>query len=451
MSDFQRLIVGGLVAVCLVLCAAFPKVTPDFSYSCGSSVTSLSCDGAKAAISQGGVIKLIDFYAGQPVMADIGVGTAVCIKDGLVVWESKVAGYYQIFVYNIFDDVVFQATSGSFDHREPAVSNNRVVFRYKDSGDSILHIAAVTINGNQAGAPVTVCNAANGQYLPAISENTVLWHDSRNYSVSGRDIYMYNFLSGQEALICAAPYDQKAPFISGDIAVWQDYRNSSPASNGTDNSDIYAFSISKQTELAVCTRQGNQFSARCCGNLITWVDESAGFEGVYVADIASFSQYPVVVGAQQGRLAALSADLMVWYDGSDLNALNLPIDTDIKIVSPVAGGSFYAGKYNTIQWENSQPQLPVDIKFSPDGGQSWQTIASGLSDTLQYSWLTGEQTTDSAVITVSYTDIEHIIYGSGVFSIVVCDKELTADISGDCFVGVEDLAVLASQWMKSGI
>ncbi len=447
MYGFMR-ILGIYLFVCLFFhFNVFSYVIPDTYVECGSGVSSVCCDGKIIAFSQSGAVKFVDMSQAAPAATTIAAGNLPSVSDGVIVWESLSSGYYQIFAYDIAASATIQVTADNFDCREPSISGGRVVYRYKGS-DSLWHIAMKTITDGQVSAAIPICTAPRGQYLPAIDGDIVVWHDTRNSSDVAlmRDIYLYDLSANLEAEVCTAVYDQRNPIIGGDTIVWQDYRNGS----GVDNSDIYAYSISKRAEYPICTRAGNQVSARTKGGLVVYVDTGAGFEGVYLFDTVKYTTYPLTSTASSGWLTAVSQDLLLWYDGTKLNVVNLPFDNEITILSPSHGGAFFTGRQSIIEWMGADPLRPVDIMFSPDGGISRFTIATSITNAASCQWLTPRETTVQGIITISYTDQPHIFFGSGLFRIQNCDADLTADLSGDCYVGVEDLAILASQWMLDG-
>ncbi len=102
------------------------------------------------------------------------------IYGSMIVWESNVNNYYQIFMYNIDTQQTSQITSGEFNHMHPAISGKGVV-----------------------------------------------WEDYRNSldGYSNTDIYFYDFIAGNEVPICTEEHEQKSPNIFDNKIVWQDNRN----------------------------------------------------------------------------------------------------------------------------------------------------------------------------------------------------------------------------------
>jgi beta propeller repeat protein len=423
---------------------ALADITPEITFNCGSGVVSVSCDQSIAVYEQGGSIKFVDMLAASPVYDTAGSGSSPAIDLPYIVWDADVGGFDQIYVYDTASSQSIVLTDGSFDKSDPDISGERVVYRYKDSGDSLWHIAFTQIQWPLAGTTQNICTAAGGQYGPSIYGDTAAWYDKRDYAVSGRNIYGYDLSSSNEFEIFTQAGDQLYPQLGADIAVWQDN------SNGVSDGDIYARRLPDGQPFVIAEGIANQTSPEIAGDMIIWLDSSPEQGGIYAYDLSSYSRYRVASGASM--LAGISEQIISWYDGANINAATLPLQTPIQVIAPAASQSLIAGEQITIQWENEEPTTAVDLMFSDDLGQSWTVIASSLSgEESSYQWQLPESTVAMALIGISYSGQSQSIYCSGTFSIASCDPSLTADISGDCFVGLEDLGLLASQWMQSGL
>jgi len=79
---------------------------------------------------------------------------------------------------------------------------------------------------------------------------------------------------------------------------------------------------------------------------------------------------------------------------------------------PTGGENFQAGEIITIQWHIAieHEQEDWDLYFSPDGGQTWETIVSDLRpDELEYSWQIPEVDTFNGIIRVVMDNVDGVM------------------------------------------
>ncbi|MFI4911738.1 MAG: hypothetical protein ACIAQZ_08745 [Sedimentisphaeraceae bacterium JB056] len=427
--------------ISLISFLAQADISPDSVYNCGSGVSALSCDDNMAVFEQLGTIKCLN--TDSLSVDTIGSGGSPSIEIPYIVWDSSVGGYDQVFVHDILQSQSFQLTSGNNDKSDADVSGQNVVYRYKGTSDSLWHIGLTEFSGLAAGNTLDICTAAGGQYGPRIDGDIVVWYDKRNVLVSGRDIYQYNLNTSAETILCDDAGDQRLPVISGDIAGWQD------DSKGADDLDIYGYIISEDRKLSLATQTGSQSAPRASGDILLWINNAVESPGVYVFDFSTYSKYRIASGS--GLIADVCEDMLCWYDGTNINKASLPLQTPLTVVSPSVDDVFISGESISIEWTNSNLSSDVDLMYSSDGGENWAIVASSLNGVTSFDWQAPEEANSSSLIAVCYSDQSDDMYCSGIFSTTVCSPDLTADISGDCFVGLEDLGMLSAQWMSSGL
>jgi agmatine deiminase len=70
--------------------------------------------------------------------------------------------------------------------------------------------------------------------------------------------------------------------------------------------------------------------------------------------------------------------------------------------SPAAGALWLSGSVETIRWNatdlDNRALASVDLAYSLDGGDSWETIATGLPDSGAYEWLVPEGSSGNAMV-----------------------------------------------------
>ena len=78
-----------------------------------------------------------------------------------------------------------------------------------------------------------------------------------------------------------------------------------------------------------------------------------------------------------------------------------------------------------------EPNIPAELAYQ------WNPVAD----------------VDSTECMIRVSDFDHNEVNDeldGTFTIFQCDRALTADVTGDCFVGLDDFAEMAAQWLTCG-
>jgi len=123
------------------------------------------------------------------------------------------------------------------------------------------------------------------------------------------------------------------------------------------------------------------------------------------------------------------------------------------ILSPNGGESFVAGGACPIAWKTLEGAAVdyVTIDFSSDGGQSWQQI-SQAPNTGRYQWdPVPLVNSDQCLVRICDSQDPAISDTSDkTFAIFQCQENLAADLNGDCYVDLLDLAILTGDWLKCG-
>jgi hypothetical protein len=123
------------------------------------------------------------------------------------------------------------------------------------------------------------------------------------------------------------------------------------------------------------------------------------------------------------------------------------------VLSPNGGESFVAAGTCPITWKTLEGAAVdyVTIEFSSDGGQSWQQVSQS-PNTGRYQWdPVPLVNSDQCLIRICDSRDPGISDTSDrTFAIFQCQKNLTADLNGDCYVDLLDLAILTGDWLKCG-
>gem|GEM_PF-318437 len=167
-----------------------------------------------------------------------------------------------------------------------------------------------------------------------------------------------------------------------------------------------------------------------------------------VGNTGNYNWLVPAVASSQCLVRVKNAANFAVFDVS--NATFTIRESTLTLLSPngsqiLAGGSDY-----DITWSSTGIVDGVDIEFSFDGGDSWSNVnLQDVGNTGSYPWLVPtvnsnlcliriKNTADSAVSDISNTP----------FAIYDCDVD--GDVTGDCFVNLNDLAVMAASWLDCG-
>jgi hypothetical protein len=181
---------------------------------------------------------------------------------------------------------------------------------FRNGGNYDIYAQRIDSNGNRlwGDTGVAVCTASKSQKKPMIQRDgsggaIITWHDNRNSSTTGLDIYAQKLdangvpqWTADGVAVCAASGDQQNPELdveSGSaIIVWQDYR-------GGSDWDIYAQKLDTDgvpqwtaNGVAVTTAAGDQYWQRITrddkgGAMISWQDYRSGAADIYAQSLDS--------------------------------------------------------------------------------------------------------------------------------------------------------------------
>jgi len=124
----------------------------------------------------------------------------------------------------------------------------------------------------------------------------------------------------------------------------------------------------------------------------------------------------------------------------------------LNLLSPNGGEMLLAGGSCAINWQSSGPLDEVKIEYSSDAGGNWSTLNPNAANDGQWLWQPLPDI-DSSQCRIRISDPLNPATGDlsdDNFTIFQCQVSLTADLNGDCFVDLADLALFAGQWLDCG-
>jgi beta propeller repeat protein len=411
-----------------------------------------------------------------PICTSSGHQTVPSVSGDIVVWQDgRTDSDGDIYGYNLTTKTEFLIAGGaSYDQVRPAVSGNIVVWQDNRNGNH-------DIFGYDLGAnppkEFPICIVAGTQNSPAVDGNYVVWRDNRQDSDG--DIYGYNLTTKTEFLIAGGnSFDQVSPAISGNIVVWQDNRN------GTQ--DIYGYNLSTGTVFPICTSAGNQTSPSISGNFVLWRDDRSDSGGdIYGYDLISQREFVVSEGAEYDQInPAISGDIAVWQDnrsGSqtvyarhyqdacDLRSPDNEAAEDVLLECATlfaTGSDLSSCAYNDLYdiWYFYTPTQGGPVLLSTDGSDFDTVLGVYQACGGPEIACNDDYSLDNTQSRISMNVVKGKTYairiagfnGATGFSVLTisrigCQNRPLSDVSGDCFVDMQDLVILTSEWLRCGM
>jgi subtilase family serine protease len=135
------------------------------------------------------------------------------------------------------------------------------------------------------------------------------------------------------------------------------------------------------------------------------------------------------------------------------NSAQITIPIVIKglhLQSPNGSEELVVDSNSLVQWQTYGTIPTVNLDVSIDGGTTWEALESGLDNTNQYEWYVTEYwASPTCLLRVSdASNVSIFDESESTFQTFVCT--LNYDLDGDCFVDLADIALLATEWLKSG-
>jgi hypothetical protein len=122
----------------------------------------------------------------------------------------------------------------------------------------------------------------------------------------------------------------------------------------------------------------------------------------------------------------------------------------VSVLYPSDPDIIMGGTIETIAWETIGTINDILIEFSIDDGDTWTEVCPpNLGNTGSYQWLVPiVDSQQCKVRLVNAADLEVYDVSDEVFTIYECP--FGGDLTGNCFINMEDLAIMALYWMQEG-
>ena len=416
-----------------------------------ANINGPAIDGDIAVWAAGGVVYWQDLRGGQPPGAVPSYTTAAApaISGRTIVFEygsSQDVGGFNI------DDPGWPfpaAVNNTAKQRYPEISGSRVVWvEYTDTTDRDIMMIDLDTS-----AVTTVCGQADRQSSPAMDGDIVVWQDNRSgvVQIYRCDVSIEPY---DPQPVSASGCEQSAPDVSGRFIVWAENRTE-PAGQDDTGVDIYGYDLTSGQEWTICADAGEQSQPAVCGSLIAWQDNAGGDYDIRVYDRQSGQTQTIAGGSGDQCYPALSGRTVVWQiglTGTTIGTAVVPEPTDITLTAPEPNAMVPAGAEMLIDWVIEGPIEQVRIDYSTDGGDTWINAEPNVPADMPWAWPCPEtiDSTDCVIRVSEFENGEVWDELDGTFTIFPCDETLTADVTGDCFVDLDDVAELAAQWLTGG-
>ncbi|OQY03282.1 MAG: hypothetical protein B6I25_08240 [Planctomycetales bacterium 4572_13] len=387
------------------------------------------------------------------------------IDGTIVVWMENV-GPPQVFVRDVSTtDLALRISPTSNWQRNPAISG-RVIVWDEDSGDGTYNIYGYDLDDPETGT-FSICTAAGDQKYPAISGNIVAWQNAVDDNIWAIDL---DDMAEGCFVVSDGTGDNQLPAVFADTLsdkktiVWQRHYDG--------YWDIWATELRDPSTVTVIDPNGGEWFLAGSGVVdvnwtttgpvdevliefssdgkVTWTDvntvENTGNTGSYpwpIADVNSADCWIRVTNTADGEATDTSNAAFEIYQ----------IPDSITVTYPNGGEQFLAGsEVVDVNWTYVGDFDAVKIEFSDSNGANWEEVIASTPNTGSYLWDSNE-VTDSNQCLIHISDAANSSTwdkSDSRFTFFQCDTALTADLTGDCFVGIADFAEFAYQWLLCG-
>jgi len=231
---------------------------------------------------------------------------------------------------------IFPISTANGDQTNPSISVDNVV--WSDTRDAKGDIYGYNISTQTEFAIIT-----NGvAEAPDISNNLVVFKDSRAADPHGPQVIGYNLSTQSEFMVCPTGSKKGAPSIDGNIVVWDDKRNYYvPDGNTKHIWNVYSYDLSSQAEKRIAgSNTVPAFNSSISGNTAIWSDHriEAHFPSLVIENLSSGSESIIVnfsVWSESGPDTAISGDIALFvdyrYGSDDIAGYNLSTQTEFII------------------------------------------------------------------------------------------------------------------------
>lgn len=386
-----------------------------------------------------------------------------------MVWgDGRNDGYadYDIYYCDISQTppTAYLVSGSAGDQWNPAVSGSLIVWR-EDPGDG----TGFNIYGYDLNDPATgrfpICTASGNQEYPAISGTIVVWEDwsegTNSYDIWAIDLadmtagsfevsdgtgnnqspaVFVNTQSGKKTIV----WDHNGNIVAADLLIPTEIDVTRPVGG-----ESFWIGDSMQIEWTATGPVDEVLIEFSSDNGTTWIDVNT------VPDTGSYLWAPVAAADSDNCLVKISNTVnSSVFDISGSFAVH-PIPDEIAVISPNGGEMVLAGGEMLITWGLVSGTAPaaVDITFD-DGISVPMLVAEDIPfDDTQYLWADVADVNSLNACSIQISDADDgdpADVSDAAFSVFQCDQNLTADLTGDCFVDIADIAELTRQWLECG-
>lgn len=368
------------------------------------------------------------------------------VSGGTVVWQDERDGQRDIYAFDLLNrqplDLPNMPRNDDVYQQYPDISGDTIVYRNRPGGTYNLFAYDIPV---AASAQITTTSTIPSNHV--VDGNIVAW-------MEGNRVYYQDISAAAAERVNESAYGQWYPAVSGSLIVWAEDRGT-----GT-GLDLYGFDANTpgDGDFPVFVEAGEQNRPAICGNIVVWQDRPDGRSDYDIRglDLTGGSPFPIDTTIKNDQYPAICGRTVVWQRNNtdwDIVGSIIPSTTEIDVLSPDGDEQVLAGSAMTIAWQltDGNPPALVDVEYSTNNGAGWVTIETDIPFGDTYAWQPVADVNSVACrIRVSAAGDPSVSDVSEPFTIFRCSADLTADVTGDCFVGLEDFAELTAQWLACG-
>lgn len=367
------------------------------------------------------------------------------ISGDVIVWQDEriSTANREVYTYNLVSTEAYRLADAA-NQRNPDIGD-RIVCEYLSG--SVYNIAVWNASTSLYNliAPSTAT-----QMEACIDGSVVVWRDDRSgkAQVYRCDLSVTPYSA---APVYTLTNNQQHPVISGDRIAWQDVASSSQSAitvyNRAQGGIEWTYPLTGTQEAFMSIS----------GDILVWQELRAGGSDYNIRgyDFGTGAYLDVATSTQDDQKPAISGRTVVWQRSvTDIIGAVIPAAAAIAVTTPNGGEMFLAGTDIEIAWQMTAGQAPaaVNIDFSSNNGANWTAIGTNVPFAGPFVWASpADVDSQQCLIRVQAADgAPAVDVSNAAFTIFQCDTTLTADLTGDCFVGIDDFAQFAAQWLTCG-
>jgi hypothetical protein len=326
------------------------------------------------------------------------------IKGNCLVWQARGglegatsgSGDWEIFLYDIDNQVVIQVTDDNYDDISPQTDGDYVVWQKHDTSRGN-QIFLYEIDGTDPPGGSMISNDDNkDNYSPGIAAGRVVWTSQLvAHSFEPGEIMLYDAknLSGPDS-ISDSTFDCSSPRINSETVVWVQ-------SNGDGSTTLFIYDLTSENPEPEPAPEGFVWpdSPQTDGNLTVLTRHDGNDREIFVYNSASRRYHQITDNELGDTYPSISGNRVAWIAAGEIFLAEYEY---LGLVSPIDNAALSKQPPPTFTWEGiGYDKFNVELSEDPDfiAGNTL-TLAVGEETLLSETFLTPTESDWGAIRTI---------------------------------------------------